>query len=381
MINTLFIVLKHFKKHIFRNLIAMVFVTLSIMIINISFSNYMNEKYLNELVKRSGLESFFYVSPIKKQYVNPDKAANFISEKIKEMKSDGEIDNYYCISKGNAPVHPSNNSDRLDFVFCGSDLLKDIRYPLSSGTWFDKYDSSNGLIPTVISYDLSRKFKIGEKFELFGLQYVIIGVLEGNSQVLGAGVNGNGLNLSDVFTNCSNAVIVCGDAPFNIVDNIVVKPNLSSNVDFASLKNIANVTSFDDLAKRYSEENKELLIMQTTVFMLIFLVSLISTSSNNFLSAVINRKNYSVYYMCGMKWKTAIIVSAVEGAIKLLIPATAGYILFLSYCEQNQYRALTVNVANIWFTALFLIVIFLLTSIKPLLDISRTSPVKLISEI
>lgn len=382
MINILYIVLKSFKKHFFRNIIAMIFVMLSVMMMNISFSHYMNEIYLNNLVKSSGLEGFYYISPISKSYADKTKTVNYITEKVEEMKAKGEIEGCYYLENGNAPIKHGSAAERANFVFCGSDLLMDIKYPLSKGTWFDEYDNKNsGLVPVAISYDLSYKFKIGEEFDLLGKRYVIIGVLERNSQVLTSGAGGTGLNLSSVFDNSANTVIVCGDGPFNMVDNIIVKGGLSGGENFDALNNIAHVVSFDELSKRYSEDNKELLTMQTTIFMLMLLVGIISTSSNNFLLSIINRKKYSVYYLCGMEWKTAAVISFVEAAVKLIIPAIAGYILFLIYCGQNQYNALMINGANILFTVVFLIVMFLLTSLKPLLDISRVSPVKIISEV
>lgn len=382
MMNTLFIVFKNFKKQIIRYIIAMIFVALSVYMMNISLSRYIHEQYLNNLVGSSGLDGFYYISPISKRQVRDLQIIDYVSGRTEEMKTSGKVENYYRISGGNVPVNSSGGSNRLDFVFCGSDLLKDIRYPLSKGTWFDKYENNDGTpTPVVISYDLALKYKVGEEFDALGERYVIIGVLERNAQVLGSGAGGSGLNLSSVFDNAANTVIVCGDSPYEIVDNIIVRAPSLNQQDFNFLKNIANVISFDELSKRYTKENKSLLTMQTTILMLMLLISVISISSNNLLAVIINRKKYSVYYMCGMEWKTAVTISFIEAVIKLVLPAVVGYIVFLLYCEQNQYSSLRVNEINILFTVLLLVIIFLLTSLKPLFDIKRTSPVKIISEI
>ncbi len=233
--------------------------------------------------------------------------------------------------------------------------------------------------------DLKRRFKVGEKFSLFNSdkEYLVIGVLERNAMLLVQGAGGNGMDLNSVFEIENNAIIEAVDEidpRFTSHSALIKTANGNSGEVFKALGDISYTFTFEELAQSAYENNRYLTEMQTTLFVLMMVVCIAGVSSGNLLSAISRKKQYAVYFMCGMEWRSALWITFSEGVIKLILPAAVGCGMFMDWCVKRDYWQLRVTSANVIITIIFLAAIFLMTSLLPLLDIKRTSPVRIIVE-
>ncbi len=394
MLKGLKIIAANFRKDIIHNLVMLVFVALSVFFMNLSLSEFMHRNYINNYVKERGLyEKYMYLTyPDKAVFDGYDKREIWTKELslLDELKSDGIIENWYLSGRVNTPITDKQNSngeyiDRAEVYSYPRELAADLRFPVSKGIWFDKYDFSEEVTPVVVGSDLKRRFKLGEKFSLYNSdkEYLVIGVLERNAMLLVQGAGGNGMDLNSVFEIENNAIIEAVDEidpRFSQSSALIKTADGNSGEVFKALGDISYTFTFKELAQSAYESNRYLTEMQTTLFVLMMVVCVAGVSSGNLLAAISRKKQYAVYFMCGMEWRSALWITFSEGVIKLILPAAVGYGMFMDWCVKREYWQLRVTSANVFVTIIFLAAIFLLTSLLPLLDIKHSSPVKIISE-
>jgi len=387
------IIASNFKSGILRNIIMIVFTALSVFFMNLSLSEFMHQEYTNNYVKECGLyEEYMYLTfPDKAAFNDYDKRSEIWEKELSlldELKNDGVIENWYLSSTVSTLITDRQNSDgeytdRAEVYSYPRELASDLRFPVSNGIWFDKYDFADDITPVVVGSDLQQRFKLGDKFSLYDSdkEYLVIGVLERNVMLLSQGAGGNGMNLNGVFKINNSAIIEAADEidPMFSQHSALIKTDYPEEV-FKSLGDISYIFTFEELAQRAYEDNRFLTEMQTTLFMLMMVVCIAGVSSGNLLSALSSKKQYAVYFMCGMEWSRALRITFAEGVIKLILPAVIGYRMFMYWCVKRDYWQLRVTEVNVIVTILFLAAIFVMTSLLPLLDIRRTSPVKIIGE-
>lgn len=387
----------NFKSNVIRTIISMIFVTISVMLMNTTLSRFMYTKYINNLVIDSGLfYNYMYVAaPNKNSYYmsNSESATNlvnkaneFVAAQLSELKSGEAIENYYYISSFGAPIS-NNMDDRAKFVCYPHSFANEICFPVSDGKWFNEYDFNNDLIPVVVGSDFLGRFKIGEKIEFSYLDFkaIVIGILERNSLVLTSSAIGNGIDLNSCFDSGNNMIIICGNWDKSASNATIIKTCTKDNESseqsvFSAISDISYTFTFKDLAQRAYEDNRFITEMQTIIFVLMMTVCIAGVSNGNLLATIYQKKKYSVYFLCGMDWEKGILITAVEGIINLVVPAIVGYIMFIGFCVKEDYYGLRVTTVNIWLTLLLLVAIFMLTSLKPLSNIKNSSPTKTIGK-
>lgn len=387
------IIFANFRKNIIHNMIMLVFVALSVFFMNLSLSEFMHQNYINNYVKECGLyDDYMYLTyPDKSAFDGYDKREIWAKELslLDKLKSDGIIENWYLSDRANAPITDKQNGngeyiDRAEVYSYPRELVSDLRFPVSKGIWFDKYDFTDDVTPVVVGSDLKRRFKLGEKFTIYNSdkEYLVIGVLERNAMLLVQGAGGNGMDLNSVFEIENNAIIEVTDEidPLFSHSALIKTVNGNSEEVFNALGGISYTFTFKELARSAYENNRFLTEMQTTLFVLMMVVCIAGVSSGNLLAAISRKKQYAVYFMCGMEWRSALWITVSEGVIKLILPAVIGYGMFMDWCVKQEYWQLRVTSENVIITIIFLAAIFLTTSLLPLLDIKRASPVKIISE-
>lgn len=388
------IIAANFKKDIIHNLAMLVFVALSVFFMNLSLSEFAHCNYINNYVKECGLyEDYMYLTyPDKAAFDGYEKGEIWAKELsfLDKLKSDGVIENWYVSKRANAPITDKKNSDgeyidRAEIYSYPIELVKEMHFPISKGIWFDKYDFNDDVTPVVVGSDLNRRFKPGEKFSIYNSdkEYLVIGVLERNAMLFSQGAGGNGMDLNSVFEIENNAIIEIVDEidPLSSYSALIKTAGGNSEEVFNALGDISYTFTFKELAQSAYENNRYLTEMQTTLFVLMMVVCIAGVSSGNLLAAISRQKQYAVYFMCGMEWRSVLRITFSEGVIKLILPAAIGCAMFMDWCVKREYWQLRVTSANVIITIIFLAAIFLMTSLLPLLDVKRTSPVKIISEI
>ncbi len=389
------IIAANFKSGILHNIIMIVFVALSVFFMNLSLSEFMHQEYINNYVRECGLyEDYMYLTfPDKSAFNDHDKRREIWAKELSlldKLKSDGIIENWYLSTTVSSPITDKQNSDgeytdRAKIYSYPRELASDLHFPVSNGIWFDKYDFTDDITPVVVGSDLKQRFKPGAEFSIFNSdkKYLVIGVLERNAMLLSQGAGGNGMDLNGVFNIANNAIIEAVDEIEEPLysNSALIKPVRGNSGEvFRALGDISYIFTFAELAQRAYEDNRFLTEMQTTLFVLMMAVCIAGVSSGNLLSAISHKKRYAVYFMCGMEWSSALLITFAEDVIKLLLPAVLGYGMFMDWCVKRDYWQLRVTSVNVAVTIAFLAGIFLLTSLLPLLDIKRTSPVKIIAE-
>lgn len=387
------IILGNSKNNLLRRIISMVIVGISIFLMNVTLSRFMYQEYLNSLVRDCGLYNNYMYSapPDKGVYFQNDgqtnlraAALNYVHDNLAELRTEGIIDDFYSATSFSGPI-ADNPDERAYYLLYPKDFLCNIKFLTTKGVWFDKYDFDDNTTPVVIGSDLAAKYKIGGKYKFRGIdtEVSVIGVLNRNAMVLRCGSGGNGIDLNSVFRKGNDVIIACADnMDFSASSGatiIKVSEQYHQNV-LERISDIVYTFSFKELSDTAYENNRLITEMQFVVFALMMVVCVTGVSSNNLLETIRCKKKYAIYFMCGMDWKCCIRISFIEGLINLIIPTLLGYAAFLMWCDDQQFNALRVTNVNILLTILFIICVFALTSLGPLFDIKRTSPVKIISE-
>ena len=383
------IIVRNIKEDLMRNTIMIIFVGVAVFLMNISLSRFMHQEYINSLVRECGLyDDYIYSAPPGKEIYfeneNSGVALKFIRDQLDVLKEEGKIDAFYTSTLFNAPIS-SDINDRADYMLYQKGLAVDIHFPVSSGKWFSTSEFNDELIPVVIGSDLSSRYKVGDIITLpyFEKNAAVIGVLERNAMVLRLGAGGNGMNLNDTFCTGNNMIIACVDEIDEVFDNggtvIKVASQYRQEV-FNLICNVSYTFTFKELSESAYESNKLLTEMQSVVFVLMMIVCVAGVSSGNLLETINCKKRYAIYFLCGMDWAICVKVTLIECLIKLIIPSALGFWGFLKWCSKVDFYAMRITSVNFFITIFLLLAVFFLTSLKPLLEIKRTSPVKIISE-
>lgn len=402
---TLKIIFGNIKKDALHNIVMMAFVGVAIFIMEIAQSRFRFQEYTNNLVKDCGMyENYMYVSAESKgvysKYDNEETdyehsksylARENIAEQLERLKAEGIIEAYYSREQYGAPVTEDIN-DRGEFLVLPRGLAEDVAFPLARGAWFSEYDQNDSAVPVVIGSDFAGRFHVGDKISLPILmedetlretgysECVVIGVLERNAMILGGGGSSSEMDTNYLFVSGNDTFIVCADEPVlstHFGYYVKVAPENQQTV----MERIGDLTftfTFAEMSDRAYENNRLMTEMVTALFVIMMLVCAAGVSSGNLLATISCKKRYAVYFLCGMEWKTGFLVSLIESVIKLVLPAAVGYIAFMRFCVKNQFGEMRVGTINFVVMAAFLLIIFLLTSLKPLSDIKRTSPVGII---
>lgn len=394
MLKSIKIIAKNFKSGLVRNIIMIVFVALAVYFMNLSLSEFMHQEYINNFVKDCGLyDNYMYVTYPDKAPFSKAKNTRDVWEKelnmLDELKRESVITDWFWTANYSVPLTERQNSsgeytDRVRFYTYPQEFASDLNFPVSAGVWFDKYEFNEDAIPVVVGSDLKGRLKVGERISLpsSDKEYLVIGVLERNTMILSIGAGGNGMDLNSVF-NSGNDAIIAADNEIDemFLHGAVVKvPAENSRYVFEKIGDISYVFTFERLAQTAYESNRFLTEMQTTLFVLMLTVCIAGVSSSNLLATISCKKRYAIFFMCGMDWKTAVRITFTESVIKLILPAIIGYGLFINWCVEREYWQLRVTSLNVIVTIIFLSVIFTMTSLLPLLDVKRTSPVRTIVE-
>lgn len=397
------IIFSNLKKDALHNIIMIVFVALSVFFMDITLSEFMHMNYINNAVKSCGLyEEYIYAEPPSKHLVGDGMELtaslwDYEKETLERFKKDGVIEAWYSMDRTGELLSDHQNSegnydDRMTAYHYPRELLNEMSFPLSRGKWFDKYESDDGIPPIIVGSDLARRFKVGEIVSLYRSSfkgyrdYRVIGVLRRNTMLLSLGAGGSGMDLNSCFDagdKCNGSIIFCEDEindPFARGGVIIKVSEENRQAVFDELADIGYMFSFKELSDTAEYNNRNLTEMQSVIFILMMIVCITGVSSGNLLSTIACKKKYAVYFMCGMEWRTGMLISLAESVIKLVIPAGIGYAMFLDWYGKNGFESMRLTEANVIVTVLFVGLIFLLTSLMPLLDIKKTAPVKIITE-
>lgn len=213
-----------------------------------------------------------------------------------------------------------------------SPALKDVRYPLASGTW-PAADSINQI---VLPYAFSGVYKDGQKieFEVIDLgsqetrrvELTITGFLRKNTSVITFLSISNMDNLQDIFST---------DYPFGIVYGLkdtdgaeirsidfrncfIIKPNQGYTKqkiteDLRSVLGSSGTIHFmPNMITGYHLSNQETLRKTIGYVIITFTLTLTTIFASTMLRILNGQKRMSVYYLCGAPWAKSICIELFE---------------------------------------------------------------------
>ena len=392
------IIFGNIKKDKLNNLIIILFVGVSVFLMNFSLSIFMHWKYINNFVKDCGLyDNYMYFGYPSKQVGDDPEHGDFqrriweyeVSE-LERLKSEGVIEGWYATAQGGAPLSDDWENDRAPHIYYPKELAADLKFPVSKGIWFDKYDfegADENVIPVVVGSDMAHRFKLGTKITLpFSekpeKEYLVIGVLQRDTYLLAAGASGTDMDINYMFEQRNDAIIIIDDDTDDIFWHghaIIKVPPENQQTVLDTFGDYSRTFSFKYMSDNAYEINRRNTEMFSVIFLLMMLVCIVCVSSGNLISTIANKKRYATFFLCGMDWNTSVITTVLESVLKLAIPGAVGYAIFMhQYNEPVSGLAIRITSANPIVTVVFLAAIFLLTSLIPLVEIKRTSPVKII---
>ena len=404
---TLKIIFGNIKKDALHNIVMMAFVGAAIFIMEIALSRFRFQEYTNNLVKDCGMyDNYMYVSTIDKYVYNEEYkdgeeydyytsksylARENLVKQIEQLKAEGIIEACYSRDYFGAPITDDDIDDRGNFLILPRGLTEDISFPLSRGKWFSEYEQNDSAVPVIMGSDFVGRFHIGDRIMLpiyslrehraeYG-ECVVIGILERNAMILNGGGSSTDMDTNFLFGVGNDTFIACVDEEMLSAEfrgyYVKVAPENQQTV-MERIGDLSMTFTFAEMSDKAYENNRLMTEMVTALFLIMMMVCAAGVSSGNLLATISCKKRYAVYFLCGMEWKTGFVVSLIESVIKLVLPAAVGYIAFMRYCVKNEFAEMRVGTINFIVMAAFLLIIFLLTSLKPLSDIKRTSPVEII---
>ena len=391
--------IKMMKRNLFINLFVVIQIAVTLFLIVICTSSIMFkiEDYL-PLRKLLNKDGKFIITTGTKNYEYGDD--NYYTSddffKLEDISvNNNKIKEVYGCTSVN--IYPANeNSSPLIFSYTQNmiDLYTpDIKY----GNWLNKSDTRSDEIAAVVTYNT--KYKVGDLVEFTDsvnhYNFRIIGMLDKTAQT----INTNGdsksnyyytfkdiyqtKNLLEFYVNyedVKNAEI--SQEPIGALF-VVYEKGLNDEEKLELNRKLYQFGALMDLSE-LNQNSIEYLKSDITLILPISLCILILTIINsvavNAIQTKTNLKAYSIFFICGAKWKVGIIISLLNGLFTWLFGVVLSGILAFIFTNMNgssQY-IISFNLPEIIMCVLMGLLNIIVSIILPILIISKQNPRELL---
>lgn len=200
-------------------------------------------------------------------------------------------------------------------------ILHHVELPLSKGNWFQE----NGNNEAVLSYGYKDKYRIGDMltFVVTGenrsckeVTVEVIGFLDKDNYVLNFNASGyvdmNALFAQNESVIITNRLYTSEGEEIRLMDNagdMIFDTTIDSNYS-EKLKEIGSVTAMEEIAETYSENSRERFQSQIGIEMVLLILAISGLGSMNFISLYTKRKEYGVYFICGLSAQAVLAMTA-----------------------------------------------------------------------
>ncbi len=293
----------------------------------------------------------------------------------------------------------------FNYISYDDEIVNKFIPSLSEGRWID---NTPEVCEAVISPN-NENIKVGDTINLTSgdnkIPIKIVGMLNNNAKIAGiSGFFGNEFNDKLNYNSFYGTYNVeFEENPLLIVSKNM--KNIGYNVSYPAL-----IKYSDDITEKEIEENHKILSsiqqgfllgenmevirenskadlfreMLTLLPIIISVISLtiISSISVSALSTKKQLRNYTIYYICGSRWKNCVLINACQSLITIAY-ATLGTIVTIAVIIRtglSEKFIFTINPTTIFFSSLILIVYFLISMILPVLIIRKTTPVTILKK-
>lgn len=400
--------IKEMKRHFIMNLITFIELTISIMLVSVMVS--------------AVLIRYKYYDPFKDIYSSKGLYCEFSQATVngsqytsmEEFLCDDDVLSYLSspemlVSSNKVMGFPIINNKSVS-TYCYSyndELIRRYTPELSQGKWFDN-SKSNGCIEAVVSkneYGWHTGDIIPVQFACKGYDGVmdvkIIGELENKTKVPGIIHSHTGSDDSNMFFysyDFENEGI-----PLLIFSTSQLKEiNAFQSLNTAIIKypdNIENSILSEDQKKissfgsPYSIKNEELnknsinyfkteIYNYLPIIIVVLIMTCVSSISITALSTRQRLKDYGIYYVCGLKWKSCCIVNLFYSLIITVSSVFCATVLMI-FSKYIPKLDQTVISWNIWvfISVLLISILFIIGSMTmPLIIIGKNTPKEVLAK-
>lgn len=370
--------------------------------LNISAGLIQYTNYFSSIFNKSALKDCMYFSNSSRftgSYA--DRNISVINEKLhQKLKNLNGVKEVLYIKEAFAKIPDRKNSTGIRINIYSKYILENIKFPLLKGKWFYTDISSNEKINNVIiSRDLETYFKCDEVYEIAVLgqdkvhdvKIKVIGILGMPGFSFNFRNSGNYLRIDNIFskacnlmlTDClvdTNAQKIEGfsvEGKLLIIDNAKNKENIFQKLqkELRDFGDLAQISTMIDLAKK---EDKDDLIQQLIIEVLIILLAIAGIGGNNILMLKNSEKEYGIYYMCGMKWSGCISIVAIINFFIVFIPTLAACLIAYYQANYSKHFRMIVNYNNLVISSVLVLFIYLSSCMGIFIKLLKTSPVSII---
>ena len=352
-----------------KRLSMIVFIVLMILTANISISlltNAYDTKKAAELCEFS--DTTYFSSALVMRYDSQsNKTKNSVlSELEKEGIESGQI-RYIC-----------TYSEILDadtkYMDYDDSIIEHMKLPLSKGSWFSIDETNEVILP----YELSRKYSLGDKIQIDGCELEIIAFLDRANIVLECMTTGN-VEIDDLLCKDSYVILTNGIKKPNgqkysfdsTAPGIIIFDNKRTTVE--RLSKIGSSQSMEEISDNYMIHTRERFFSQLQLELILLILTISGLGTMNFLSMYQRRKEYGIYFLCGLTKRKTIFLSL---GMNFIVSIIALAIVFLLYGMIQSMR-IYFNLTNICVTFVIIMIILILSSIPFYLITKRESIINL----
>ena len=236
-------------------------------------------------------------------------------------------------------------------------LCNHIKLPLQSGNWFSKNAKSEQEV--ILSSDFKKEYQIGDVLEktiidenekTWDVKLKVIGFLEDENNIMDFSCSGS-IDISDIVVKSKNTMIVqeMTDIEGKPISSITscssgtmffLKEALTEGQEH-KIRQQGSYQYMDEIVTAYQENNKEKLYEQIGIEIVILFLAISSLGSSNFLTMYERRKEYGIYFICGLEKRSCMLFTTALNGITLIVSVLISLGLYL--IDSNKIMSLSLK--------------------------------------
>lgn len=358
--------LYHGKNHIFFIIsYSLIFILFLVMVSDIT-----DLENTNSSIVQWPINAHYYSGTIQNAFsdvhsISPSDFNNFL-KKLSQSQGVNKIGFEKMNSNFKIEQH---NSLNLTCVYI-SPYMKQIRYALSAGKWFDSKSKSQDV---VIGGTLNRLYNVGDTLSIEKengsvLNLHVIGELKSPSKVMLLNSGGSPMTFETALNDTLDNIIITTNLDViddNSTNYCMCSVVLDINPEFVSsfrnhLSLNENITSFSDIYRNSKKDSKHNLIHSNVFMLLLFGELLLIMFNETYLHIKNSYGEISVYNMLGMNY-SAISIYVLIPQICNLITASFIATLYALIASHNSNIEIAFNYC---YPLIMLLIIFIISIIS-----------------
>lgn len=315
-------------------------VLLMIVTANILFALIREEYLLNRIADECDLDQAVYFSKATSVPYTREKSEydNQVDKLLDEMEQNG-----YPIGKITYLYTYAQAAEENIFLLnYNQTAAEHLKMPLSLGRWFCR----DGCNEAILSYQYKKRYGLGDTVPLVitdaggrhELEVKVIGFLDKSSYLMNFTSSGY-VDMSALISKENNAIITSGLEDTNgqvceLGENsgvLIFGMAAQKNEYSEKLMELGAVTAMEEIAENNRENVKNRLYQLIGIDAVLFVLALSGLGSMNFISLYTKRKEYGIYFICGLPKKMVALLTAVTDLLILaaaVIPAVGFCLLY-----------------------------------------------------